>query len=119
MSISNEIKNKEIEVLRDQSRVEKIRQYIADHLATDLSAATVAQTFGLSISSLQHIFKRYQQQTYQHYLEETRMTKAFELITQEDKRINEAMYATGYNNRVTFNIAFKKRFKHSPRHFKR
>lgn len=119
MSISNEIKNEANEILREQSRVEKIRQYIADHLATDLSATAVATKFGLSISSLQHIFKRHQQQTYQRYLEETRMMKAFELITKEGNRVQEAMYATGYNYKSTFNKAFKRRFKHPPGYFQK
>ncbi|MEO5990291.1 MAG: helix-turn-helix domain-containing protein, partial [Ferruginibacter sp.] len=78
-----------------------------------------SQRFELSISSLQHLFKKYEDQTYHHYLEETRMAKAFVLITKKGKRINEAMYATGYHNRVTFNIAFKKRFELSPSHFRK
>jgi AraC-like DNA-binding protein len=47
------------------------------------------------------------------------MANAFVLITKKGKRINEAMYATGYNNRVTFNIAFKKRFAFPPSHFRK
>lgn len=119
MSIPNEIKNEVNEILREQSRVEKISQYIADHLATDLSAAAVATKFGLSISSLQHIFKRHHQQTYQRYLEETRMMKAFELITKEGNRVQEAMYATGYKYKSTFNKAFKRKFKHPPGYFQK
>jgi AraC-like DNA-binding protein len=96
-----------------------VKKYISENIASDLSASIVSKKFELSVSSLQHLFKKYEKRSYHHYLEETRMANAIMLITKKGKRINEAMYASGYNNRVTFNIAFKKRFGFPPSHFRK
>lgn len=117
MGIRNQIQDNINKTLHELRRVERVEQYIADNLQTDLSAATVAAKFELSVSSLQHLFKRHQQQTYQHYLQDIRIAKAFELV-KEGKRIKEIMYATGYKYRTTFNKAFKKKLKHPPGYFK-
>jgi AraC-like DNA-binding protein len=103
----------------EKRRMEKIRQYLSENMESDLKLIMVADKFELSVSSLQHLFKKHQQKTYHRYLEDTRLEKAFDMITLEGKRIKEAMYATGYKNRVTFNIAFKKKFKHPPGHFRK
>ena len=101
-----------------QRRGDKIKDYISANLGGDLSLATVSQKFELSTSTLKHIFKKYTGNSYHHHVEELRMKKAVELITQ-GQRIQQAMYATGYHNRPTFNEAFKKKFKHPPGHFRK
>ncbi len=117
MGNQNNLQKAENAILHDQNRVERIRRYLLENLKTDLSASVVAQKFELSISSLQHLFKRYQKQSYHKYLEEIRMEKAFELITKEGKRVKEVMNLTGYKRRITFNRAFKRKYKQSPGHF--
>lgn len=119
MDIRHHQQDESNELFQEYSRVEQVKKYISENIASDLSAPIVSQRFELSISSLQHLFKKYEKQSYRHYLEETRMTKALKLITKKGRRINEAMYATGYHNRVTFNIAFKKRFAYPPSHFRK
>ncbi|MDE3184447.1 MAG: helix-turn-helix transcriptional regulator [Bacteroidota bacterium] len=110
-------KIQETSKLFEKSRHERIKEYITDKLSTDLRAAVVSQKFELSVSSLQHLFKKNQGQSYHHYLEETRMKKAFELIALKGKRIKEAMYVTGYKRRSTFNRAFKRKYNHPPGYF--
>jgi len=103
----------------EYNRVKQIKKYINQNVAADLRATIISEKFEVSVSTLQHLFKKYEDQSYRHYLEDIRINKAYELITIEGKRISEAMYATGYNNRVTFNIAFKKKFKYSPGRFRK
>jgi AraC-like DNA-binding protein len=119
MDIRHHQQDESNELYQEYSRVEEVKKYIFENIDSDLSASIVSKRFELSISSLQHLFKKYEKQSYRNYLEETRMANAFVLITKKGKRINEAMYATGYNNRVTFNIAFKKRFAFPPSHFRK
>lgn len=107
------------EPFQEYSRVEQVKKYISENIAKDLSASIVSQRFELSVSSLQHLFKKYQGQSYHQYVEEVRMSKALYLITREGKRINEAMYATGYKNRSTFRAAFKKKFNLRPSLFRK
>ena len=102
----------------EKGRVEKIKEYLGGNLEKDLSMAVVATKFQLSVSSLQHIFKKYQQQSYRHYVESLRMAKALQLL-REGKWVKEVFDATGYKNRATFNNAFKKTFKHSPSYFRK
>lgn len=119
MNIGHHQQDESNELFQEYSRVEQVKKYISENIAGNLSASIVSQRFELSISSLQHLFKKYEGQTYHQYLEDIRMKTAFFLITKEGKRISEAMYATGYHNRPTFNEAFKKKFKHPPGHFRK
>jgi AraC-like DNA-binding protein len=107
------------ELYPEYNRVELIKHYVVEHLESDLSASVVANEFKISLSTLHHLFKKYGEQTYQRYVEEVRMNRAIYLITKEGFRINEAMYATGYRHRATFNAAFKRKFNHTPSHFRK
>jgi AraC-like DNA-binding protein len=119
MDKGNQKQEESNELFQEYSRVEQVKKYISENIAADLSAPVVSQRFELSVSSLQHLFKKYEGQSYHRYLEDYRMKTALYLISREGKRINEAMYATGYSNRSTFHIAFKKKFKHRPGHFRK
>jgi len=119
MDIRHQQQDESNELYQEYSRVEEVKKYISENIDSDLSASIVSKRFELSISSLQHLFKKYEKQSYRHYLEETRIEKAILLIAKKGKRINEAMYDTGYHNRVTFNIAFKKKFGFPPSHFRK
>jgi AraC-like DNA-binding protein len=118
MDIRHHQQDESNELFQEYSRVEQVKKYITENIAVDLRASVVSGQFDLSISSLQ-LFKKYEGQTYHQYLEDTRMKTAFFLITKEGKRISEAMYATGYHNRPTFNEAFKKKFKYRTGHFRK
>ena len=107
------------ELYQEYSRVEEVKKYISENIDSDLSASIVSKRFELSISSLQSLFKKYQGQSFHQYVQNSRLNKAFDLITKEGKRINEAMYAAGYKNRDTFNTAFKKKFKYPPGNFRK
>ncbi|MEO8111302.1 MAG: AraC family transcriptional regulator [Ginsengibacter sp.] len=113
------IPNENNKLTREAQRVERIRQYLTQNLASDLHATTVAKKFRISLSSFHHLFKKYQGQSYHKYLEEIRMNKALALLQTEGIRIKEVMYATGYRNRSTFGNAFRKKFKNAPGYFKK
>lgn len=119
MDFKDHILNESNDGHQEYNRVEEVKKYIAENIAADLRASVVSGKFELSVSSLQRLFKKYQGQAYHQYLEDIRMKTAFYLITKEGKRISEAMYAMGYNNRPTFNAAFKKKFKYHPSHFRK
>jgi AraC-like DNA-binding protein len=101
-----------------KGRVERIKEYLLDNLESDLSLIAVATKFEISASTLRHTFKKHQHQSYQSYREEIRMQRSWHLLINEDKRIKEIIYATGYKSRAAFNKAFKKKFKHPPSYFR-
>lgn len=119
MALKADIDHGSIESLREEKRMERIRKYIGDNLSADLSASTLSREFELSASSLLNIFKKNENQTCRQYVEEIRLNKAFDLIFQKGYRVQQAMYATGYSYKSTFNKAFKKKFKHAPSHFQK
>jgi len=106
------------ELLHWKTRVEKVKEYVSQNLDSDLHITTVCEKFNLNKFTLQHIFKEQQKETYREYVERMRMEKAFHLL-EEGKWVNEAMDLTGYKNRGTFNLAFKKKYKHPPGFFKK
>ena len=106
------------EFAHGKTRVEKVKEYVSENLAGDLRIITVSEKFNLNKSTLQHIFKEQQKETYREYVERMRMDKALHLL-KEGKWVKEVSLATGYNNRVAFYKAFKKRFQYSPGYFKK
>ena len=106
------------ELLHWQTRVEKVKEYVLENLTGDLRIITVCKKLNLNKFTLGHIFKEQQKETYREYVERMRMDKALHLL-KEGKWVKEVITATGYKNRGTFNIAFKKRYKFPPAFFKK
>lgn len=119
MAADDQIQNQPDRSYWERILMEEIRNYISANLQTDLRAATVAEKQELSMSTLRRLFKKYQAQSYNGYIKEVRLKKAFELITKEGYRVQQAMYTTGYKYKSTFNKAFKRKFKHPPHHFQK
>ena len=97
--------------------LKRIKEYVHNNLASDLRSFTVAAEFSISVSTLQNIFRKHLNQTYGQYVTNVRMQSAFKIIDEED-RVKEAMYATGYKVKSTFYRAFKKAFGHPPGHLR-
>jgi AraC-like DNA-binding protein len=102
---------------RNRQRVESIKAYVSQNLTADLHATAVARKFKLSVSSLHHLFKKYENLPYRQYVEKIKMQTAMELLQTPGIRIKETMYVTGYSNRKTFTRVFKRTFQHSPTYF--
>lgn len=98
-------------------RLHRIQAYITEHLAADLHASVVAAQFKMSVSSLQHIFKKQLGISFHRYVESIRLDLARDLLQAGNLTVKEVMYATGYRNRKTFSNAFKN-WGRVPAHFK-
>ena len=119
MANRNQIQDDANELFHEYNRVELIKKYIHNNIKSDLRASILSRKFELSVSTLQHLFKKHQQQSYHRYVEEARMNKAFDMITKDGYRVQQTMYATGYKYRSAFNKAFKREFKHPPSFFQK
>lgn len=117
MNTPNSIQPKE-EMPQWKTRVEKVMEYVDNHLSEDLRIATVSEKLNLNKFTLRNIFKEHQHETFHAYVERKRMDKALQMLN-EGKWVKEIMPETGYRNHSTFNLAFKKRFKYPPRHFRK
>jgi AraC-like DNA-binding protein len=106
------------ELLHWKTRVEKIKDYVTENLASPLDASSVAQQMKLTSFTLQSVFKKHEGETFRQYVEKVRMERAFQLLA-EGKWVKEIIVATGYKHRATFEKAFKKRYKYPAAYFKK
>ena len=104
---------------RDKRRVIAIKVFTSKNIGSGLHARDVAVKFQWSVSSFHRFFKKHHGTSWHVYLEEVRIKKALKLLKNDHLRVKEAMYATGYTNRSSFNKAFKKRYHHPPGYFKK
>lgn len=103
---------------RDLRRLQQVKEYIQNNYSSNLKAAIIAKEIGLSVSTLLHLFKKYNPLTFQQYTAQIRMKAAFEILKRGGS-VKEAMYSSGYKYRSTFNKAFKKAFHVPPGYFRK
>jgi AraC-like DNA-binding protein len=102
---------------RDQNRLNTIKAYIKKNIANNLHMERIARQFNISPSTLKRLFSEHEGMSYRQYLEQVRLTTAFQLLQQGHLSVKEVMYESGYKNRGTFNTAFKRKYGSSPAHF--
>ncbi|UFZ01811.1 AraC family transcriptional regulator [Bradyrhizobium ontarionense] len=98
-----------------------IRNYIDAHLnAHDLSAATLARTFGLSRASLYRLFEPVGGVA--SYVRSRRLERVRETIKEPgllNRRIAPVAYGNGFKSIASFNRAYRQAFGESPRQSRR
>jgi len=100
----------------NQRLVDKIKRYIDENYSDpNLSLTSIAQSMRLSESYISGFFKQNNGVNIQHYIEQKRMTKAVELLTETDLPVAEVVKMIGYNNTNTFYKAFKRCYNMTPK----
>ncbi|HHV96608.1 MAG TPA: helix-turn-helix transcriptional regulator [Clostridiaceae bacterium] len=95
--------------------IEKIIDYIKDNYAnSNLTLASLAETFNISPSYLSSYFKEKVGESYIQYLSRIRLKEAYKLICDTDLQIQEITLKVGYIDNVSFTKKFKKMFKVTP-----
>lgn len=87
---------------------------------SDASFGVDQLTVELGISKMKcyRLFKEFVEQSPLEILIEMRLQKAKVLIEKGDLTISEVCFECGFNDPKYFSKSFKKRFEHSPSHFK-
>lgn len=97
-----------------------ILAYLEEHLAEPLSLATLASRYGCSRNHLISLFREYLGETPHQILINLRMRKARELLlSNQSISIKEITEKIGYANALNFSTEFRKRFRVSPREYRR
>lgn len=104
------------ESYRVDKKMEEILQYIAGHLAEDLSVETLSKRFYLSRYYLMHRFKEVTGYTLHQYIRQKRLLWAAELI-RAGEPVMKAAEQVGFREYSTFLRAFQAMFHVSPREF--
>lgn len=87
--------------------IETAKEYIKNHISSNLKAKDVAATVNLSESYFTIYFKTKTGQNFRDYVLNARTDLAKKLLLEQRLSISEIAYATGYQDYRSFSRAFK------------
>ncbi len=100
-------------VLMDQ-RIKKALDFIEDNLAKQIDLAALSRIACMSVSHFHRSFKKETQRTPFKFIEEMRMNKAYQQITESQVTVQQLSQHLGYKDYETFSRVYKKYFSLSP-----
>jgi AraC-like DNA-binding protein len=95
-------------------RIVKVLDYIEENLSQELTLEVLANVACISPSRFHRLFKQYTGKTPFKFIEEIRVTKAYDLVVREKSKVHELALQLGYKDYETFSRAFKKHFQLAP-----
>ncbi len=101
---------------RDATRAYRARQHIGEHLDGDISLPGIAAATGMSVSTLQRVFKTTFGQTVIDYVRAERLEAARTALWRGDLTVGEAAYRAGYKSASNFSTAFRQAYGYPPSH---
>lgn len=102
---------------RRSVQMDKVKEFVQNHLALDCQITEAAEMIGVSPNYLSAIFKEYMGITFRDYVREERIKRAMELIGSTNMKLYEIAAAVGYQDPGHFSRAFKQVTGFSPQHF--
>lgn len=93
---------------------QQLRQLIIQKADTDLKPASLAAELGMSLRSLQTVFKEKMNTTPGQFITVIKMELAMDMLRSGGKNVNETAWALGYTDPGYFSRVFRKYFGHSP-----
>lgn len=94
---------------------ENARNYILDHIDKDISAVAIAESLGVTISTLQRAFKSFQRLPMSDFIRRERMKKARFLLETKGLAVSQVGYSVGYNNPSNFATAYRREYGVAPK----
>lgn len=101
---------------RDAKRARLARDYILEHIHQIASANQLARGVGMSVSTLQRLFKKVHGVTVMEFVRIRRLELARLSLIAEGLTVGEAAYRAGYSGTANFSTAFQREFGYSPSH---
>jgi len=102
----------------DERLMERIMKVINREMANaELNVEMIASEVGISRVHLHRKLKELTNQTTRDFIRNIRLKQAAELLSSKHLNITEVAYAVGFNNLVTFSIAFKQMYGVSPKEY--
>lgn len=93
---------------KTQTKMEKAKGYICEHMADEISLHAVANFIDLSPNYFTTLFKEYTGETFMDYVIRVRIDKAKELLTTGQFKVYEVANNVGYSDARYFSEIFKK-----------
>lgn len=96
------------------SVVDKVRQYVELHYTRLIRLSEISQELCVSINHLNHIFKTETGRTIIQYIEDFKMAKAKQMLSETDESIGSIASRLGYYDQYHFSKIFKKETSSTP-----
>ncbi len=100
-------------------RLKRLRQYVEESYSEPISLKKAASVAALESSYFSYYFRAKVGITFTEWLRQVRVKKAMELMKASDFSISEVAEAVGFKDLRTFERAFKKHTRRTPREFKK
>jgi len=100
-------------------RINKVVNYINNHLTDDLDITTLANIGNYSVFHFHRIMRAYLGESLGAYIVRQRLETAVSLLRFSDESISDIACKVGYENPSSFNKAFKKRYGISPAEYRK
>jgi AraC-like DNA-binding protein len=94
-------------------------KYINENLREHIALAETARACGMSVSCFQRAFKQEVGITFNKYVNSLRISKARQLLHENNKSMSEIAFACGYSNQYHFTRTFKRLMNTPPRSFRK
>ena len=118
--ISMIIKDKERTASPTTSTVGTAKKIILENFNNEnFSVSTIHEALYVSDTYLRRLFKRETGMTMQAFLTNRRLSKAADMLRNNDYTISELCYAVGYGDEAHFIRAFKKKYGVTPKQFRK
>lgn len=111
-SMLTQLKNFQRE--KRQERIRKIKNYMEDHFAEDISLDLLGNLIGVSEAYMSQLFKQQFGISFKIYLKNIRMKKAEEMLLAGNHRIHDVGEKVGYSSTPYFCLVFKHHFGLTP-----
>ena len=100
------------------SRLKRVKEHVDRNLSEEISLEDAAQIAATEKTYFSTFFRKKVGITFTDWLRRLRVAKAMEIIRSRDLSITEVAYEVGFGDLRTFERAFKKYTKLTPREFK-
>ncbi|MGN1193794.1 MAG: AraC family transcriptional regulator [Dorea sp.] len=114
-----EVDSEMIKANRKLNKLSVITEYMKENYNKDLSLASVAQTFHYSPPYLSRMFQKYAKMNYKTYLDNLRLSHAYQDLMNTGLSIGMIAEINGFANTKAFSKVFKERFGMLPSQFRR
>lgn len=112
--VSNRYDTHDTVMTSKSRRIAKVCEYMETNFANNMPLTDVARLVGMSDSAFSHFFKSKTNTRFIDYLNELRIAKACQLLTDTSHTVSEICYECGFNNMSNFLRLFKKKKGQTP-----
>lgn len=92
----------------------KVKEYIQQNFNKNITLEVTANELNVTPQYLSNYFKKQFNITFLHYLNDLKLDKSIQLLSDPNYKIINVAYDSGFNSVSTFNRSFKRKFKISP-----